>query len=225
MTIVMVDDSPTPIDVSLPPTAKYFRIPENTGISFGRNYGVKLITTAYTLLMDDDWLITNETRLEDVFNLLEANQSIGIVAGMLCTKEELKGCYGYQGSLGIVDDKLTYRDKVFREKMENGCNLVDLGENAIVARTEVLKKYPWDDNLKNAEHEDFYLTMKGHVNVASCSWFKILHKRPKLDAYAGYQYDRDLWGHQNFLCKKWKLKGFDMMWNEWKRDCPAEKKE
>jgi hypothetical protein len=30
----MVDDSPTPIEADLlPPTAKYFRVPENTGIS------------------------------------------------------------------------------------------------------------------------------------------------------------------------------------------------
>lgn len=27
--------------------------------------------------------------------------------------------------------------------MDNGCKLVELGENAMLARTEVLKQFPW----------------------------------------------------------------------------------
>ncbi len=65
-------------------------------------------------------------------------------------------------------------NKSIREDLGNGCQLVDLGENTILARTEVLKKHPWDDNLKTAEHEDFFLRLKGHVNVASCNWFRFV---------------------------------------------------
>lgn len=173
----------------------------------------------YILLLDDDWLVTNVTRLLDAFRILETNHSIGVVAGLLCVKEPMNDCYGYRGmssfssfsfsfyawllewdeiifslslslplifvkavvqflntitgSLGIVDGMLTYKDKdyrwvsyfvislssplscllppfpvfptnaLWRERMDNGCNLVDLGENAILARTEVLRNFPW----------------------------------------------------------------------------------
>lgn len=58
--------------------------------------------------------------------------------------------------------------------MGNGCKLVDLGENTILARKKILQLYPWDNNLTNAEHEDFFLNLKGHANITSCSWFKYL---------------------------------------------------
>jgi len=221
MEIVMIDDSPSPITQPLPPTVRYIRIAENTGISYGRNHGVNSTYTKYIFLMDDDWLLTNTSNLQEAFDLLQANHSIDIVAGFLCKQNPLNDCYGYEGSIGIVDGFLTYKANIAREDMGNGCKMVELGENVIIARTEVLKRFPWDNQLTNAEHEDFYLSLKGHVNVASCSWFKVLHKRPGLGDYAGYFEDRDLKPNQDRLCKKWDLKGFNMQYTEWQRSCPT----
>lgn len=58
---------------------------------------MKQINTQYTLIMDDDWIMTNQTKLEDAFHLLETNNSIGIVCGFLCYKEPLDDCRAYQG--------------------------------------------------------------------------------------------------------------------------------
>lgn len=69
---------------------------------YGRNYAVKQVKTPYTLLMDDDWLLNNRTHLTAVYQLLEANHSIGLVAGMLCLKEPMDACYGYHGILYYI---------------------------------------------------------------------------------------------------------------------------
>lgn len=113
--------------------------------------------------------------------------------------------------------------------MGDGCNLVDLGENVMLARKKILQQFPWDPQLTNAEHEDFYLNLKFHkANVASCSWFKyqnmdiagkmksltfvsINHLRPALSAYPGYVEDRSLYANQLRLCLKYSLRGFDIL--------------
>lgn len=93
-------------------------------------------TTEYVLIMDDDWVLTNISRFEDAFTLLENNSYIDIVTGFLCGTVTLQSCYGYQGkggtslcvawmsccsvinslsgSLSIMNGILTYKDKEIR---------------------------------------------------------------------------------------------------------------
>lgn len=76
--VVVVDDSRTPARLE---SVETIEMPYDSGISAGRNEGLRHVTTRYVLLLDDDFVLSRRTRLGDALALMEQHPEIDIMGG------------------------------------------------------------------------------------------------------------------------------------------------
>lgn len=142
--ILVGDDSKDPQPVE---GAELLALPHDIGLSAGRNRLVDAVETEYTLLLDDDFVFEPSTRIELLFAPLEAG--FDLASGRVSNED-------YHGLLMRNGQTLHY---LFREKrrVQRGYPVYDMTWNFFLARTEALRAVRWDEELKLAEHTDFFL--------------------------------------------------------------------
>ena len=150
-----------------------YELPYDCGLSYGRNYLVKKVKTKYFCLCDDDFIFDKKTKLEDALNILK-EKKLDIIGGYIRNYKivhsfkdkvikfaqkilhyELPtnyiGTYEKDGNTLKVD----YKIKEFPDYQD-----VELVLNFFIAKTEVIRKNPWDDDLKVQEHTAFFYNAK-----------------------------------------------------------------
>ena len=198
--IIVADDSNDEIkDNNKKITNKYnadlIDLPFDSGLSIGRNSIVNKVKTKYYLTLDDDNFIDENTKIKDILRFMEENPEIDLVGGVCMERKLLYGddihvCYSYTFiNINELDIfccsnfiKLSDKMKIFKT------NLV---LNLFIAKTEILKKYPWDPKLKFEEHKPFFVSLyKNNVNCAisyELYFREILDDRRKyIDSVSGY---------------------------------------
>ncbi len=142
--VLVGDDSREPQPVE---GAELLALPHDIGLSAGRNRLVDAVETEHTLLLDDDFVFGPDTRIE----LLQAALDAGfdLAAGRVGGAE-------YHGLLLRTGDTLhcLYRQQ---RRVHNGYPVFDMTWNFFLARTQALREVRWDEELKLAEHTDFFL--------------------------------------------------------------------
>lgn len=195
---------------SAPTSDRWKFLPFDSGLTPKRNAAVSLATREYALLGCDDFdFSTLEARLgvERMVSVLNAWPDVDVVVGTYNDKK-------YEGMLEYVPGEY------IREHRINTGTLVvakiDIGVNYFLARTEFLRKFPWDEKIRpiGGEHGDWFMTLKqaGRTVV----WVRDCNIRSF--SYAGGahpEYSKMRWraqiGHEEML-KKWNIKrwiGFD----------------
>lgn len=143
------------------PTAH--NIKPDAGLSFSRNYLVEHCYTDYILLLDDDFVFTEDTKIERFVEVLEDDPTIGVVGGKLIQgKSELK----FAGHFDLSGDTLTYKklDSEERKTKNASYYTCDFVLNFALFRRELFNDVRWDDELKIAgEHTDFYLKLRDYA--------------------------------------------------------------
>ncbi len=121
------------------------------GLSWGRNHLVSQVKTPFFLLLDDDFVFTEETKIEKLYE--KAEQGYDVVAGALMENSILH----YEGRFELKDKVLKYI-KTTEEPL-------DYVLNFFVGRTEKFKECKWDEELKLAEHTAFFFVNKGKLKI------------------------------------------------------------
>ena len=141
---------------------QWISLPENSGLSCGRNRLVEFCTTKYCLIGDDDFLYFPNTRLDWLRTLLEETGA-DVAAGAIYQEKHV---VHYEGRFHAqLDGGLTYErpcgdwSHPEYELSASGVRFqqTDLALNFFTARTESLRGCPWDERLHGYEHEDFFL--------------------------------------------------------------------
>lgn len=153
------------------PYTEEVRLPADSGISFGRNFMVNLTTTRYFLLLDDDHVFDDTTRLSTVVHALKVDKfdMVGLRV------RNLPGIDEYE-RIGILIPRYVGIIRQFEDMYltlcvwneNNGPSVygitraiaVDVLHNAFMASTEVLRRYPWRNELKVNEHMTFFVDAK-----------------------------------------------------------------
>ena len=166
--IIVVDDSRKP---------EYYKdtqtifMPYDSGVSAGRQKALEAVKTPYVLLLDDDFIFYCETELEPVMELMEKENEIDIMGGMVVNLPSFK-------STDYLDAKLhaTSTPSIKKEGSEiAGLPVYNKVPNFYVARTERLKLVGWDKHIKRLDHADFFTRAKGLLITVWNKDFKILH--------------------------------------------------
>lgn len=139
------------------------------GLSWGRNYLVSKVKTKYFLLLDDDFVFTEETKIEKLIE--KAEQGYDIVAGALRENGNIRH---YEGRYELEDGVLKYipNEEPF-----------DFVFNFFVGRTKKFKECKWDEELKLAEHTAFFFVNKGKLKIAYDESVVVNHQPEKPDGY------------------------------------------
>lgn len=173
--ILLGNDGPKLIEsesfVQGDPFTEEVALPKDSGISYGRNHMVNMTRTRYFLLLDDDHVFDDTTNLTTLVNGIRNDHfdMVGLRVRNLPGIDELE-------RIGIVIPRYVGMIQSLKEKNltmcvwneNNGPSIygithpisVDVLHNAFIASTDVLRKYPWRNELKVNEHMTFFLDAK-----------------------------------------------------------------
>lgn len=169
--LIIGNQNPQKIECSYS-NVEIIELPEDCGLSYARNELVKHVNTEFTLLLDDDFVFLKNSNIFRLLEVFSYDKDIGIVGGRLYQNKEIKS---YERFLLIMDKILLLIDwyklldkKHVNERSVNGImfGYADIIFNFFLAKTAVLRRYPWDNNHKiHSEHIDFFLNLKINSDV------------------------------------------------------------
>lgn len=166
---------------------KYVPFEYDIGLSEGRNRLLKLVDTEYVLMLDDDFVFTEQS---DILKLLRTAVLGGFdIVGGKSPNDVGTFQFEYCGLLSTTLDGVLELEAGDRGSFE-GCQAVDFVPNLFVAKTSALCSVGWDSALKLGEHEDFFLRAKAKgLRVATCPHTAFSHRQARFWE-ARSEYDR-----------------------------------
>jgi glycosyltransferase involved in cell wall biosynthesis len=194
-------------------------IDHDAGVTMARNRAIELASTKYLLYCDDDFIFGGDTDLEPAWRIMEGDESIDILGGLL---------------IDIRDDNLQMRVRRWEKYlfvdqargslvtvpidscapapryMEGHCYFdTDTVLNWKLVRRALFDRFPgWDPRFQcNGEHEDFYLSVKarGDIRVAYAPSLLVYHHHPPDHAYRSRRQRQGGWP---LLGEKWNLENY-----------------
>ena len=178
--IVVVDDSGRDYNFCYDKNIKTYNIGFDSGLSYGRNYGVSKIDTKYFVLLDDDFVFTEKTDLIKMFNIL-TKHPLDILGGLIYENGKRLDYYGYINySDGVITCKSGY------EKLDEYFS-TEIVPNFFMAKTDSIKKHKWCDDLKLCEHTIFFFNILNKLSVGFTEGVIVDHKPIKVGEYKSYR--------------------------------------
>lgn len=193
--IIAVDDSEAPGKNEQ--VTKYITMPYDSGLSAGRNLAVKNVTTPLTMIVDDDTMFTTDKCIESMLDIYNKSNEINLVAGRLFpTKEkEWHGKY----IINNRDPKRKILEMHFGKcnKHIKGHAIFDVVINLFISDTKLLQENPWNENLKIAEHAEWFWRMREKLNCTICDEAMFKNTADKSNPkYAKMRQRTDFWKKQ-----------------------------
>jgi glycosyltransferase involved in cell wall biosynthesis len=171
--ILIADDSlrPAASDLFGRKNIQYFKLPYDSGLSYGRNFLVERVVTPYCVLLDDDFFFIAATRL-DIFLDIVKHRGFDLAAGKYDGPQWGPGC----GLLERNGDDLSIRMGAAPRSTFNGLPVYDFTNNFFLAKTATLRDVPWDNRFKiYGEHTDFFLRYSAKYKVTYTEQVAIGH--------------------------------------------------
>lgn len=156
----------------------YVPLEYDVGLSAARNRMLQLTRTPLVMILDDDFVFTVDSDLGYLVHRLVQNK-LDIVAASSPADQSAHGI----DYAGLFHHDVSRRTLSIVAGNHGGipnssCTLVDIVPNIFVARTSLLRRLLWDEELKLGEHEDFFLRARQHdVRVATCRSVSLLHRQ------------------------------------------------
>ncbi|XP_006819037.1 beta-1,4 N-acetylgalactosaminyltransferase 2-like [Saccoglossus kowalevskii] len=179
MTIIVADDSQQPIPIKKD-HVKYYTMSFRDGSYPGINLALSQVETKYVLYADDDYVFTNETRLELMLEKLEnphANIDIVVpnVIGLPNMSALLKFGFHEHGICGLGVRGKVSRDYLMVPQYPQ-CKYGDFFENVLLAKTVIYRKIGYYPPIKPCTHVEFWTNAIGKARIVLCDDVRILHK-------------------------------------------------
>ncbi|CAL8264871.1 unnamed protein product [Gadus morhua 'NCC'] len=183
--LIVADDSFTPEKITEENVLQYI-MPGGQGWFAGRTLAVSQVTTKYFLWVDDDFLFTDKTKIEDLVEVMEATPELDVV-GASVNGSEFYFSIDYEEGDGVYGGCLQRKSKVKIRSLPNypQCSIVDGVVNFFLARTDAVNRVRFDPKLKRVAHSEFFMDGLGQLMVASCGHVSIGHQSKM--AIAEYQ--------------------------------------
>ncbi|KAM4602302.1 beta-1,4 N-acetylgalactosaminyltransferase 2-like [Discoglossus pictus] len=191
ITVIVADDNENTEKLQEKNVEQYF-MPFAKGWFAGRNLAVSQVTTKYFLWVDDDFIFTENTKLEKFVQVLEETD-LDVVGGSV-DGNDFKFKILYQE--GDEDGACLHRRHGSYHKLEGFPNcVVASGEvNFFLAHARRVLATGFDPKLQRVAHTEFFIDGFGSLRVGSCSDIRIGHQTkfpPKTPSEKNYTRFRD----------------------------------
>ncbi|KAM6913692.1 beta-1,4 N-acetylgalactosaminyltransferase 2-like [Lycodopsis pacificus] len=174
--VIIADDSFEPENITGEHIRQYI-MPPAQGWFAGRNLAVSQVTTKYLLWVDDDFVFTEETKIEKLVEVMEAVPELDVLGASVQGNrfyfslkyeegEELDGGCLYRKSRGKFHPLPGYPQ----------CFLASGVVNFFLARTHAVQRVGFDPKLQRVAHSEFFMDGLGSLMVASCDHVSIGHQ-------------------------------------------------
>ncbi|XP_073689581.1 beta-1,4 N-acetylgalactosaminyltransferase 1-like [Garra rufa] len=187
--IIIADDSLEPQNVT-GYNLEHYIMPPAQGWFAGRNLAVSQVTTKYFLWVDDDYIFSNNTRIEKFVEIMEKAPELDVVGGAVGKDQfffRLKYEEGDEEEGGCL--RRLHRKKIQAVPGLDGCFFVDGVVNYFLARTDAVRRVGFDPFLKRVAHTEFFLDGLGDLLIASCKGLSVGHqKKRKQSKYRHFRF-------------------------------------
>jgi phosphorylcholine metabolism protein LicD/GT2 family glycosyltransferase len=143
-------------------------LPYNCGLAYSRNYLISQTKEPFILVVDDDYIFDELTNFEPMINLLLLEEKIGLVGGSLndrithptriyldkIKQNNINRITYVTKPIKYLESKATIKQKSYRYFKSESV------PNFFLAKREIFADIQWDNELKLAEHTDFFLRFK-----------------------------------------------------------------
>lgn len=177
---------------------RYLLLPFDSGVSYARNMALDQVETKYAIIIDDDFIFTEKTKLERMKTVLDGDPSVGVVGGCPMTSS---GKIGTGGSTLRIDleHKFLIRgpieDPNWKEIDSVKYFYADFVRQFLIIRN--VPELRWDERMKiSGEHLYFFLKVKWDERwkVAYVPEVTVLHDRARpTPEYIEYRRRREGW--------------------------------
>ncbi|XP_030397230.1 beta-1,4 N-acetylgalactosaminyltransferase 2-like isoform X1 [Gopherus evgoodei] len=170
--IIVADDSEVPEKI-IEENIEHYIMPFGKGWFAGRNLAISQVTTKYYLWVDDDYLFTENTKIEKLLDVLERT-NLDMVGG------SVKGdTYSFQLLYEQSDDgdclHLRYGSFHKLDGFPN-CVVTSGVVNFYLAHTDKSRHVSYDPLLQRVAHSEFFVDGLGILLVGSCSDVSVGHQ-------------------------------------------------
>jgi glycosyltransferase involved in cell wall biosynthesis len=115
------------------------------GIAFARNYLIRQVTTPYVLLMDDDHVFTDNTDVQQLYNVM-IEDTADIAGGWITNRFSWHNLF-------LLQNSCLYMLPIDLSKVPVNIPVpVHCCENFFLAKTKILQNNPWNNYFKIGEH-------------------------------------------------------------------------
>uniref|UniRef100_A0A673BD55 Glycosyltransferase 2-like domain-containing protein n=1 Tax=Sphaeramia orbicularis TaxID=375764 RepID=A0A673BD55_9TELE len=189
ISIIIADDSFEPQKMTGEHIQHYI-MPPAQGWFAGRNLAVSQVTTKYFLWVDDDFVFTKDTKIEQLVEVMEAVPELDLGGTV----------HGAQFYFSLIYDEGNDKEggclyRRSREKYHHlpghpQCVMVSGVINFFLARTDAVQRVGFDPKLQRVAHSEFFMDGLGSLMVASCNHVSIGHqqKNGKSGLYSKYRH-------------------------------------
>lgn len=140
----------------------FFPLPFDSGLSYGRNYLLERVETPFCVVLDDDLVFTERTRLEVLLEIV-ARRGFDLAAGE--GNLLVRGKPGH-ANLERRGRRLTLEPDAPPRSLVQGLPVYDMVSNFFLATTASLRDIRWDERFKvYGNHIDFFMRYSAKYRV------------------------------------------------------------
>ncbi len=194
--VIIADDSAKPLNIK-GNNLEIIQLPFNSGISYGLNCALEKVNTPFLIRLDDDQMLTPATKFHNHLNFLFEHPEVDIVAVLykdLLHRLDLKKMLDFYSSqtMSNAPKKLLIPHMTYIDKTHI---VLAKPPQKIIARTDVMKKIGYDNNIRMLDHNEFFFRASGvAVSVVETTSF-LYHRHNTFDKnYNKYRndYEKDV---------------------------------
>lgn len=175
------------------------------GISVARNRSIYKVKEPYIFLCDGDNLFSEKTNLNALLDILNKYNNIGLISLLESRNGEV---HHYEINIELENNMVKYedvhKDTIIRRGDINWC---DYTLNTGLCRKELFNEVSYDEEMKLAEHLDFFMQIKykSHWKVATALDIEIQNQNLRIDdpVYKAYRTRNKL--YWSYYIKKWNI--------------------
>ncbi|XP_074552461.1 beta-1,4 N-acetylgalactosaminyltransferase 2-like [Halichoeres trimaculatus] len=167
--IIIADDSSKPQSVS-GENIQHYIMPPGQGWFAGRNLAVSQVTTKYFLWVDDDFVFTKNTKIEQLVKVMEGIPELDVASGSVTTEQVFFTLHYHEGQ--EMDGGCLSRTSKSRFHVIPGwprCSLTSGVVNFFLARTDAVRRVGFDPKLQKDDASEFFMDGLGSLLVATCN--------------------------------------------------------
>lgn len=159
----------------------YLPLPEDVGLSAGRNAMLDAIQTPYFVMLDDDFVFTSRTDLPALLAPVR-DGDFDLTGGTVMHKGTITH---FEGFFKVEDRVMKLRPLKHPVKEPTACDIV---YNFLGGVTDRIRTVRWDDRLKLCEHQAFFIRAKEQgVRVGYVPESVIDHRPEAPPEYTAYR--------------------------------------
>uniref|UniRef100_A0A8P4GMN2 Glycosyltransferase 2-like domain-containing protein n=1 Tax=Dicentrarchus labrax TaxID=13489 RepID=A0A8P4GMN2_DICLA len=174
--VIIADDSFEPEHITGEHIQQYI-MPPAQGWFAGRNLAISQVTTKYFLWVDDDFVFTQDTKIEKLVEVMESVPELDVLGGKVDGNQFYFYLHYEEGEEmegGCLDRKS--KQKFHPLPGYPQCSLASGVVNFFLARTDAVQRVRFDPKLKRVAHSEFFMDGLGSLLVASCGHVSIGHQ-------------------------------------------------